>query len=165
MKTFTPKFLKLLFTLLFLVTGSTVSFAQQAISVYYPGSPDPIVFGSTIVVSSSEVVISIKNTPLNTGNPSMTLNSDTWLQFSNANIGLKPNSINTNASLSSGSYNLKKNEYFNFTLQKLNNVCGTFATKVTITSNAANKGNSTIIERHSSTLSLRKSISNNIFKR
>lgn len=131
MKTTTPKILKLL-SLLYIVLYSTVTFAQQAISVYYPGSPNPIVFGSTITVSSSEVVISIKNTPLNEGNPSMTLNSDTWIQFSNTNIGLKPNSVTTNANLSSGSYNLKKNEYFNFTLQKLNNTCGSYSTKVTI---------------------------------
>lgn len=139
MKITTSQILKLI--LVFLVIGSNVSFAQQAITVYYPGSPNPIVFGSTITVSSSEVVISIKNTPLNTGNPSMILNSSAWLQFSNANLGLKPNSISTNANLSNGGYNLKKNEYFDFTIQKLNNVCETNSTKVTITSNASNYPN------------------------
>lgn len=141
MKTTTPKFSKLIGTILFIVLSTTVSIAQQAISVYYPGSPNPIVFGSTIIVSSNEVEISIKNTPLNSGNPSMTLNSSDWLRFSNANIGLKPNSIVTNANLSNGSYNLKKDEYFRFTLQKLNNICGTYSTKITIVSNAANYPN------------------------
>lgn len=141
MKLATPKPQKLV--LFFVLLFSSLSYAQTGnsqIFVYYPGSPNPIVFGSTITVSSSEVEITIRNIPTN-GNPSLTLNSDTWIQFSNANIGLKPGSINTNASLSQGSYNLKFNEYFKFTLQKLNNTCGTYSTKITITSNASNYTN------------------------
>lgn len=143
MKTFTSKILKLSTVLLFLIVNSTMLFSQTGnsrIFVYYPGSPNPIVFGSTINVSANEVEITIRNFPT-IGNPSLTLNSDTWIQFSNANVGLKPGSIVTNASLSNGSYNLKSNEFFKFTLQKLNNTCGSYATKVTITSNASNYPN------------------------
>ena len=143
MKTTTPKILKQLLKFLFLILSSTLSFAQTGnsqIFVYFPGSPNPIVFGSTINVSSNEVEITIRNVPTR-GNPSLTLNSDTWIQFSNANVGLKPNSIVTNAGLSQGSYNIKASEFFRFTLRKLNITCGTYSTKVTIQSNASNYPN------------------------
>lgn len=144
MKTATPTFIKQLIILLFIGIISAVSYSQTTgnpmIYVYYPGSPNPIVFGSTINVSSNEVEITIKNIPSN-GNPSLTLSTSDWLRFSNANIGLKPNSIITTANLSGGSYNLKNNDTFKFTLQKLNNTCGTYATKVTIESNANNYSN------------------------
>ncbi|MDO9260499.1 MAG: hypothetical protein Q7U08_00970, partial [Flavobacteriaceae bacterium] len=75
MKITTPKFSKKLLALLFLVIGSNVSDAQVTgnpmIYIYYPGSPDPIVFGSTINVSSNEIEITIKNFPT-LGNPSLT---------------------------------------------------------------------------------------------
>lgn len=141
MKLATLKPLKLVTLIALLYTSLAIAQSGNSqIFVYYPGSQNPIVFGSTITVSSNEVEITVRNIPTN-GNPSLTLNSDTWIQFSNANIGLKPGSILTNASLSQGSYNLKASEYFKFTLQKLNNTCGTYSTKVTITSNASNYPN------------------------
>lgn len=141
MKLTIPNVIK--FIAFFLLLCTSISFGQSGnsqIFVYYPGSPDPIVFGSTITVNSNEVEITIRNIPTN-GNPSLTLNSDTWIQFSNGNAGLKPGSIITNASLSQGSYNLKASEYFKFTIRKQNNTCGTYVTKVTITSNASNYTN------------------------